>query len=50
MVRVHLDGKALLFKSLNFQEDDDRSRFTKQPDNSTLDQAAQAVMQQSGSP
>jgi hypothetical protein len=50
MLRVHLDGKALLFKSLNFQEDDDRSLFTKQPDNSTLDQAAQAVMQQSGSP
>ena len=50
LTRVHLDGKVLLFKSLNFQEDDDRSRFTKQPDNSTLDQAAKSVMQQSGNP
>jgi hypothetical protein len=50
LIRVHLDGKVLLFKSLNFQEDDDRSRFTKQPDNSTLDQAAKSVMQQSGNP
>jgi hypothetical protein len=50
LTSVHIDGKVLLFKSLNFQEDDNRSRFTKQPDNSTLDQAAQAVMQQPGSP
>jgi hypothetical protein len=50
LTSVHIDGKVLLFKSLNFQEDDNRSRFTKQPDNSTLEQAAQAVMQQPGSP
>ncbi len=50
LIRVHLDGKVLLFKSLNFQEDNDRSSFTKQPDNPTLDQAAKAVMQQSGNP
>jgi hypothetical protein len=50
LIRVHIDGKVLLFKSLNFQEDNDRSRFTNQPDNTTLDQAAKAVMQQSGSP
>jgi hypothetical protein len=46
LTSVHIDGKALLFKSLNFQEDDNRSRFTKQPDNSTLDQTAQAIMKQ----
>lgn len=50
LIRVHLDGKVLLFKSLNFQEDNDRSSFTKQSDNPTLDQAAKAVMQQSGNP
>lgn len=49
LIRVHLDGKVLFFK-LNFQEDNDRSRFTKQPDNPTLDQAAQALMQQPGNP
>lgn len=50
VIHVHIDGKVLLFKSLNFQEDDDRSRFTQQPDNSTLDQAAKAIRQQPGSP
>jgi hypothetical protein len=50
LIRVHLDGKVLLFKSLNFQEDNDRSRFTQQPGNATLDQTAQALMKQSGSP
>jgi hypothetical protein len=50
LIRIHIDGKVLLFKSLNFQEDNDRSRFTRQPDNATLDQAAKAIMQQSGTP
>jgi hypothetical protein len=50
LIRVHIDGKVLLFKSLNFQEDNDRSRFTKQSDNPTLDQAAQAIMQQPANP
>jgi hypothetical protein len=50
LIRVHLDGKVLLFKSLNFQEDDDRSQFTQQPGSPTLDQAAQALMKQSASP
>jgi hypothetical protein len=50
LIRVHLDGKVLLFKNLNFQEDNDRSSFTQQPDSPTLDQAAQALMKQSGSP
>ena len=50
LIRVHVDGKVLLFKNLNFQEDDDRSSFTQQPGNPTLDQAAQAVMKQPASP
>ncbi len=50
LIRVHLDGKVLLFKTLNFQEDNDRSSFTQQPGNATLDQAAQALMKQPGSP
>ena len=50
LIRVHLDGKVLLFKNLNFQEDNDRSQFTQQPGSPTLDQAAQALMKQSGSP
>jgi hypothetical protein len=49
LIHVHLDGNALLFKSISFQEDDDRSRFTQQPGSPTLDQAAQAVMHQPGS-
>ena len=49
LIHIHLDGSALLFKSISFQEDDDRSRFTKQPDNLTLDQAAAAVTEQPGS-
>jgi hypothetical protein len=49
LIHIHLDGSALLFKSISFQEDDDRSRFTRQPDNVTLDQAAAAVSQQPGS-
>lgn len=50
LIRVHLDGKVLLFKSLNFQEDNDRSSFTQQPGSPTLDQAAQALMKQPGNP
>ena len=49
LIHIHLDGSALLFKSISFQEDDDRSRFTQQQANPTLDQAASAVMQQPGS-
>jgi hypothetical protein len=49
LIHIHLDGSALLFKSISFQEDDDRSRFAQEPDSPTLDQAAQAVMHQPGS-
>ena len=49
LIHIHLAGSALLFKSISFQEDDDRSRFTRQPDNVDLDHAAAAVLQQPGS-
>lgn len=49
LIHIHLDGNALLFKSISFQEDDDRSRFTAEPGSPTLDQAAEAVMHQPGS-
>jgi hypothetical protein len=49
LIHIHLDGSALLFKSISFQQDDDRSRFTEQPSSPTLEQAAIAVMHQPGS-
>lgn len=49
LIHIHLDGNALLFKSISFQEDDDRSRFTQESNGATLDQAAVAVMRQPGS-
>jgi hypothetical protein len=48
-IRVHLQGNALLFKSVSLQQDDERSRFTPAQSSSlTLDQAATAVMLQPG--
>ena len=49
LIHIHLDGSALLFKSISFQQDEDRSRFTRQHDDVTLDQAAQTVLHQPGS-
>ena len=49
LIHIHLDGNALLFKSISFQEDDDRSRFTEEQNDVTLNQAAQTVMRQPGS-
>ena len=49
LIHIHLDGSALLFKSISFQQEEDRSRFTRQQDSVTLDQAAQSVMRQPGS-
>lgn len=49
LIHIHLNGSALLFKSISFQEDEDRSRFAREHDNVTLDQAAQTVMRQPGS-
>ncbi len=45
-IRVHLDGNALLFHSVSLQQDDERSRFTREPDAPTLEQAAAAVLRQ----
>jgi len=47
---VHIQGRALLFKSISEQEDDTKSRFTRLPDNVTLQQAAEAVMKQPNAP
>jgi hypothetical protein len=49
LIHIHLDGNALLFKSISFQEDDDRSRFSQESNGATLDQAAITVMHQPGS-
>lgn len=49
LIHIHLDGSALLFKSISFQQEEDRSRFTREQDGVTLNQAAQSVMRQPGS-
>jgi hypothetical protein len=49
LIHIHLDGSALLFKSISFQQDEDRSRFKQQQESVVLDEAAQAVMRQPGS-
>ncbi len=48
-IRVHLEGSALLFKSISLQQDDTRSRFEPEPPTITLDQAAERVMSQPAS-
>jgi hypothetical protein len=48
-IRVHLQGNALLFHSVSLQQDEERSRFSEEPNSVTLDQAAQTVMHQPGS-
>jgi hypothetical protein len=45
-INVHLQGNALLFKSISLQQEDKRSRFEPEPLTVTLDQAAAAVMNQ----
>jgi hypothetical protein len=45
-IHVHLEGNALLFKSVSLQQDDKRSRFQPEPAIITLDQAAVSVMGQ----
>src|ERR1700722_882617 len=45
-IHVHLEGNALLFKSVSLQQDDKRSRFRPQAANLTLEQAASTVMSQ----
>ncbi len=43
-IHVHLEGNALLFKSVSLQQDDKRSRFQSEPGEESLEQAAIAVM------
>jgi hypothetical protein len=45
-IHVHLEGNALLFKSVSLQQDDKRSRFLRELASVTLDQAATSVMNQ----
>lgn len=41
---VHIQGHALIFKSISEQEDDIKSSFTREPDSITLQQAASSVI------
>jgi hypothetical protein len=43
-IHVHLEGNALLFKSVSLQQDDKRSKFHPQASDVTLEQAASSVM------
>ena len=45
-IHVHLEGNALLFKSVSLQEDDKRSRYQPEPADITLEQAATSIMSQ----
>ena len=43
-IHVHLEGNALLFKSVSLQQEDLRSRYQQQADSLTLEQAAGLLM------
>jgi hypothetical protein len=43
-IHVHLEGNALLFKSVSLQQDDKRSKFQPEAGDVTLEQAATLVM------
>jgi hypothetical protein len=45
-IHVHLEGNALLFKSVSLQEDDKRSRYQPEQADITLEQAATSIMNQ----
>lgn len=45
-IRVHLNGNALLFKTVALDQDQERARFKREPDAVTVEQAAEAVKQQ----
>jgi hypothetical protein len=45
-IHVHLEGNALLFKSVSLAQDDKRSRFQAEPGDVTLERAASTVMNQ----
>ena len=41
---VHIQGHALIFKSISEQEDDEKTSFTREPGDVTFEQAESAVM------
>jgi hypothetical protein len=41
---IHIEGHALIFKTISEEEDDVKTLWQRQPDNVTLEQAAKAVM------
>jgi len=41
---IHIQGHALIFKSISEEEDDVKTSFTREPDSVTLAQAASAVL------
>jgi hypothetical protein len=45
-IHVHLEGNALLFKSVSLQQDDKRSRYQPESGSVDLEQAARLVMNQ----
>lgn len=45
-IRVHLQGNALLFKSVSLEQDDERAHFSQEQNTVTLPQAASSVMLQ----
>lgn len=47
---VHIQGRALLFKTISQQEDDHKSSFTRLPDDMTLQQAGEEVMKKPNGP
>lgn len=45
-IHVHLEGKALLFKSVSMQEDDQRTQFEQEPSDISLGAAATLALRQ----
>jgi hypothetical protein len=45
-IHIHLEGSALLFKSVSLQQDDERSQFRQEPSDLTLVDAATLAMRQ----
>jgi hypothetical protein len=41
---IHIEGHALIFKTISENEDDEKTSFEREPDNVTPEQAAEAVM------
>jgi len=48
LLHVNMHGKALFFKTISVQQDENRSNFRRMPDNLTLAQGAEELQKQSG--